>query len=156
MALNSQALIDAVASAVMQTGWFQHVNQHEPKTAPLSELNAAVWVARIGPARSSGLASTSSAVTMMVRIYLPLISGQSEQQFDAIDPTLMNATDAVMAVFSADFTLGGIVRSVDLIGGSDGTGLSADSGYLPTGDTLFRVMSITVPMVVNDVWTQAP
>ncbi len=45
-----------------------------------------------------------------MRLYTPMV----QEPEDAIDPNLMTALDALMAAYSADFTLGEIVREVDL------------------------------------------
>jgi hypothetical protein len=44
---------------------------------------------------------------------------------------------------------------VDLLG-QFGTPLSAQAGYVNQDGRLFRIMTITLPLVVNDVWGQAP
>lgn len=154
--INSKQLIDAVASHAMATGYFQHVNQHEPKSPPLGNLNAAVWVQTIAPA-SSGLVATSASVIMNVRIYSNLNAAQDALTADRIDPDIMDAVDALLVAYSGDFTLGGLLRNIDLIGGNaQGQGLRAEAGYLQVGDTLFRVMTITIPMIINDAWSQSP
>jgi hypothetical protein len=43
---------------------------------------------------------------------------------------------------------------VDLLG-SAGAPLSAQAGYLNQDGRLFRVMTLTLPIIVNDVWDQA-
>lgn len=151
MSLESGALVDALVSHAMTTGYFDRVNAHEPKNAPGYGLTAAVWNESGGPVQSSGAASTSAIVTFNVRIYTSMVS---EPQ-DAIDPNMMSATDALIAAYSADFTLDGLVRNVDLLG-SASPGLSWRAGYIDVGGTKFRVMTVTVPLIVNDVWEQVP
>lgn len=142
------AIVEAVVSHAAASGRFERVNQHEPKNAPGHGLTAAVWVQRLGPlALRSGLAATSALLLVNVRVYTNMIA---EPQ-DAIDPNLTAAVDALMAAYSADFTLDGLVAEVDLLG-QYGTPLAAEAGYLE----LFRVMTLTVPLVINDVWEQAP
>lgn len=153
--LNSQALIDALTTHAMTTGYFRHVNQHEPRSELLGDLNAAIWVQTIAPTQRSGLNITSASVIMNLRIYSNINKAQNNRMADQIDPEIMSAVDALMAAYAGDFTLGGLVRNVDLIGGdAAGQGLRAEAGYLQVGDTLFRVMTITIPMVVNDAWNQ--
>lgn len=72
----------------------------------------------------------------------------NQQPYDQIDPAVMNATSAVFAAFSGDFTLGGTVRNVDLMG------MKAQAGYVQQDGQTLRVMTITVPIVVNDLWEQ--
>lgn len=155
MALNTQAIVDQVASHAAATGHFERVNQHEPASSPGHGLTAAVWVSRIHPvARASGLAATSARLALLIRVY----SSDTQEPRDAIDPVMMDAVDALLAAYSGDFELGGQVRNVDLLG-AHGVGLSAEAGYQPvrteSGATVtYRVMTITLPLIINDVWAQ--
>ncbi|MEU0465020.1 hypothetical protein ABZ215_13535 [Amycolatopsis sp. NPDC006131] len=144
------ALIEALADHALRTGWFDRVNKHEPKNAPGHGLTSAIWVDRIEPIRGgSGLNSTSARFVVNVRIYQNALSDPP----DAIDPHLTAAVNELMLAYSGDFTLDGLVRDVDLLG-AHGIPLSAVAGYLTQDKTIYRVMTITVPLIVNDVWEQ--
>lgn len=150
MTLNTQAIVDAAQSHAMASGWFERVNGHEPKNAPGSGLSAAVWVQELRPSlRRSGLNRTSAVLTLNVRVYTSMLS---EPQ-DAIDPTVMNAVDALMAAYSGDFNLGDADRTVDLLG-SEGVPLSALAGYDQIDGKVYRIVTITLPVIVNDSWEQ--
>jgi len=152
MSLNTKAIIQAAESHAAALGHFERVNRHEPKNAPGNGLTAAIWVQRVAPlARASGLAATSALLTLNVRIYTSMLA---EPQ-DDIDPAAVDAVDALMNAYNGDFTLGGLVRNVDLLG-QYSSGLDAQAGYLEQDRKLFRVMTIALPLVVNDVWTQVP
>ncbi len=152
MSLDLQPLLDALVSHAAASGHFQRVNQHEPKSAPGNGLTAAIWFQTIGPAiGGSGLASTSPRVELRVRIYQNALM----QPQDAIDPMVTAATSALMTAYSGDFSLGGLVRQVDLLG-AYGTALSAQAGYLDVDGKKYRVVDVTVPLIVNDVFDQAP
>jgi hypothetical protein len=150
MALDIRTILDAVESHALASGYFAQVNGHEPKSPPTSGITCAVWVEQIGPARgSSGLTSTSARLTLFVRLYSSMV----QQPADAIDPDLMTALDALMAAYSGDFTLGGLIRHVDLLG-AYGDPLSARAGYLAEGGAEYRVLTITLPLIVSDLWEQ--
>lgn len=150
MALDIRTILDAVESHALASGFFQAVNGHEPKSAPQNGLTCAVWVEQIGPARGgSGLASTSTRLALFVRLYTPMMS----EPEDAIDPDMMTALDALLAAYSGDFELGGLIRQVDLLG-AYGDPLSARAGYLTTSGAEYRVMTITLPLIVSDLWEQ--
>jgi hypothetical protein len=152
MAINSQALIDALASHAMATGHFDQVNQHEPKSKPGRGLTCAVWIDRIEPARGrSGLTSTTARVTFNVRIYQNFI----KQPQDMIDPEVMEAADVLMEAYSGDFTLGGEAAFVDLMGASQGHPLFGQSGYINIDNHVYRVFTMVVPVIVNDAWPQS-
>jgi hypothetical protein len=148
--LGSQALVDKLVSVALITGRFDRVNAHEPKAPPGSGLSAAVWVQHVRPvAAASGLSSTSAVFMAMLRIY----SNMLQEPQDAIDPGVCDAADDLMSRFSGGFTLGGLVREVDLLG-EFGQPLAAQAGYITIQQTMFRCMDITLPLIVNDVWTQ--
>lgn len=144
------ALVAGIESIAMQTGLFRSVNFHEPKVAPAGGVSLSVWANSIEPiAGASGLASTSGYVVVQARAYGNMLSKPE----DDIDPRLMTAATTLLSAYSADFTLGGLVRNIDLLG-MYGTKLGAQAGYVTIGQTMFRIMTITVPCVVNDMWTQ--
>lgn len=150
--LNIAGIYDAVQGHLLRTGWFDRVAGHEPKNAPGNGLTAAVWLAKIQPdTKSSGLAATGGRITLSIRIYTPMLA---EPQ-DDIDLNLAQATHATMLALSGDLTLGGLVRAVDLLGMSSADGLSGEAGYLNQDQKLYRVMVITVPILINDLWEQA-
>jgi hypothetical protein len=152
VALETQAYIDALVSHAMTTGYFEKVNGHEPRSAPNTNLTAAVWFQNIKPfPEGSGLASTSIVMVMTVRLYTSAL----QEPLDMMDPTMTAAVDALLNAYTGDFTLDGMIRNIDLLG-ENGISLEAEAGYLDIDRTKFRVVDITVPMVINDVWTQNP
>lgn len=152
MAIDSQGIIDALASHAMASGYFDRVNTHEPKSKPARGLTCAIWVDRIEPARGrSGLAATDARVTMNVRVYTNML--QNPQ--DMIDPSVMEAMDKLFAAYSGDFDLGDEDRFIDLLGMTQGHPLFCQSGYINIDNMVFRVLTATVPVIVSNAWTQA-
>lgn len=152
MTLNLTGITDALASHALSSGWFDAVNSHEPKSAPnTAGLTAAVWVQNVGPASgASGLSVTTIRLEMLVRVYTSMTTDPP----DMIDPAVVGAVDALLQAYSGDFTLGGLIRNVDLLG-RHGRPLGARAGYLELDHVVFRVMDVTVPVIVNDVYDQA-
>lgn len=151
MALATADIIAQVASHAQTLGVFEQVRQHEPKNAPGLGLNVAVWVDRMGPVPArSGLASTTCLIVLNVRVYNPM----TEEPQDGIDPKVLAAVDALMAAYSADFDLGGTVEQVDLLG-AYGPALEARAGYLTQDQKVYRVMVLTVGLIVDDLWAQS-
>lgn len=142
-------ILDRMVSHAMSLGVFQRVNTHEATTPTGTGLQASLWVDMLQPVASSGLDSTSIRAVFNLRIYTQM----QQDPLDALDPELVNALDLLMGAYTGDFTLGGAVRQVDLLGAT-GPGLEARAGYLNIDGTLHRVVTITVPLIVNDVWTQ--
>lgn len=152
MALNLLPITQALQSHALASGWFDRVDGHEPKNAPGKGLSAAVWLQKLDavPARS-GLAVSSARVEMSIRVSTPMLTDPE----DAIDPELLSAVDALLTAYSSDFQLGGLITAVDLLG-AYGTPLGARAGYLTQDQTPYRVMTITLPLILDDQWTQAP
>lgn len=143
-------LIDKLVSHAMSLGIFEKVNTHEPKSAPGRGLNCAIWIQTIEPVpRMSGLASTSGRLEFRTRLYMPM----SREPEDDIDPAMITALDTLMDAYSGDFDLGESVVGIDLLG-AWGTPLSAQAGYLPQDNRMYRVLDITLPVILADVWDQ--
>lgn len=151
MALDINGILDALASHALSTGFFSSVNEHESKQAPPEAITASIWVERISPVKTSGLANTSIRLQVEVRLY----SGTLSEPYDDIDPNLTKALDALMRAYVNDFTLGGLIRHVDLFG-AYGPALDARTGFINMDGKEFRVFSINVPLIVDDLWVQAP
>lgn len=150
MALDIDTLMSELISHAQSLSVFDEVNGHEPKSAPGRGVTAAVWVQDVMPLRSSGLASTSVRLELMWRLYSPMIS----EAPDAIDPNMIKALDALCGAYSGDFQLDGAVRQIDLLG-AHGDPMRARAGYLNQDGRLYRVIDLTVPLVINDLWEQS-
>ncbi len=148
--MNTLGFFQAIESHLLKLGRFDQVNRHEPKNAPGNNMVASVIAGPQGPANSSGLATTTARVEFTIRIYVNMMA----QPLDGTDPALISATDFLINAYSGDFTLGGTIMGIDLLGMA-GAPLEARPGYINQDNTLYRVMDITVPLLVADAWTQA-
>lgn len=147
----SQEIVDVIASHAKATGLFDRSLKHEPKSKPARGLTFACWVDRIEPARGrSGLRYTDVRVVMKARIYTAML--QNPQ--DAIDPNLMNAVDVLLKAYTGDFGLGADDRFIDLLGITQGHPLFGESGYINIDNMVFRVFTITVPVICENAWEQ--
>ena len=151
MTINSVAIFAALESHALASGLFERVNGHEAVSAPGNGLSLAFWFSGLDPVPGgSGLAATTGRITFTARVYSPA----SQEPQDGIDPGILGAADAMLAAYSGDFTLGGLIRDVDLLGES-GLSLSARPGWLDMGEAKYRTVDITIPMILSDIWTQA-
>jgi hypothetical protein len=151
--IDSAVIVDAVASHALALGLFESVNRAEPTGEPSrAGITAAVWVQAIAPyPAASGLRLTSARLQLSIRLYrrAEVLPG------DEIDPDMLRAVDRLIAAYSRSFTLGGAVRNVDLLGAA-GTPLSAEAGWVEFGSTSYRVMTVTLPLILSNVWEQVP
>lgn len=144
------SIFSAARDHLLTTGYFERVNGHEAKNAPINGLSADVIITSMKPIpMRSGLAATSALVSMEARMYIPALY---EPQ-DDIDPRLITAADAVFNSISDNYTLNGAVAEVDLLG-EYGNGMNGRMGYVETNQILYRTFTFTFDCVVNDVWTQ--
>lgn len=151
--LDLAAYRSAATSHAQALGMFGQVLGHEPVSAPGTGLTYAVWVGPVRPvAARSGLDAVSARLELRGRVFLPA----DTEPMDDVDVTVTNAVSALMGAYCGDFTLGGTVAEVDLLG-AYGAPLSSDTGYtsFPGGAT-YRVATLTIPLIINDAWTEAP
>jgi len=147
-----RSLFDQVVSHAMTLGVFDKCNTHEPKNAPGNGLSCFIWADSIEPLpAASGLAATSGRVAFHVRV----MSNMTQEPQDDIDPQILTAVTTLLGEYSGHFTLGGTVRDVDLLG-EHGEPLKAQAGYLDIDRRLYRVMVITLPIIISDLWVQQP
>lgn len=146
------AIRSALTSIAKTLGVFDKVGDHEPKNSPGTGLSCVVFGASIEPlGAASGLRATSGRVEFRARIY-----GLADKQpLRGVDPDVFGAACDLIAAWSADFELGGLIRNLDLLG-QHGAPLGAEPGYLEQDGTFYRVMDLTVPCIVNDFWDQVP
>src|SRR6188474_2379340 len=114
MDLNIPLILGAVRSHCMATGMFDKVSGYEPKTTPApTGLAAGVWLGSIAPvARYSGLAVTSAAIGIVIRLY----TTAQREPADATEPLMGNAINVLMTRLMADLELDGTVTSLDVFG----------------------------------------
>jgi hypothetical protein len=150
MVIQIQPVFDALTSHAQSLGIFDRVGTHEPKNGPGHGLTCGIWADRVSAALAqSGLNRTTAYIVFNLRIYSEFLA---EPQ-DLIDPEITAAVDVLFAAYSGDFTLGGLVRNVDILG-SQGLPLSANAGYLNVDGKIYRVMTILLPVIINDIWDQ--
>jgi hypothetical protein len=149
--LNLSTYRDVLTSHAQATGLFGQVLGHEPISAPGSGLTAAFWVSRIGPVPTgSGLRSTTARLEVMATLLEPA----DTEPADGVDVDMVGAVDALLTAYSGDFEAGGNVRMIDLLG-AYGTPLSAVFGYTRfAGGTTYRAATLTIPLIINEVWGQ--
>lgn len=143
----------AALSHAQALGLFEQVIGHEPVSAPGSGLTYAMWVGPVKPVPArSGLDAVSARLELRGRVFLPA----DTEPMDDVDVTVTGAVSALMGAYCGDFTLGGTVAEIDLLG-AYGTPLSSDPGYTSFGGgTTYRVATLTIPLIVNDAWQEAP
>jgi hypothetical protein len=145
----ARALFDKVASHAATLGLFDKVATHEPKNAPGNGLTLSINLDKVEPIQDSGLTATSIKVVFKVRIWNNML----QEPQDDIDPNQLAAMATLMSRYTANFTLLGTAREIDLLG-QHGDSLSAQAGYIEIDKRIMRVIDISLPVIVDDAWTQ--
>lgn len=151
MALNIQGILDVMVSHALGTGLFEAVNQYESKQSPSNGITASIWVDRVTPVKTSSLMNTSVRIELTLRMYAATLL----EPYDDIDPNLTTALDTLMRAYCGDFEVGGQARHIDIFG-AYGSALESRSGYINLDGKEFRVFSIRIPLIVDDLWSQSP
>ena len=143
----AKALIEAVKSHAQTLGVFDRVTIHAPENAPGSGLSCWFTLGDVVPVQSSGLGAVSIEVTLTAHI----VTSMLQKPMGAVEWNMLGAVSLLMNAYAGDFNLGGLVRDVNIF-----AGLKADLGYLDFQEKSFRIAEITIPLVVNDAWVEAP
>lgn len=149
MAIGIADLLSRLGSHAQATGLFETVLLHEPKQAPRGPT-AAIWVDAVEPIRMrSGLDKVSVVISFNVRLYANML----QEPQDDIDRDLVIALDTLLNAYVGEFELGNENRTIDVFA-SAGVRMISELGYLEHNQTMFRVAVITLPVLINDVWTE--
>lgn len=143
-AAQAQALFTAIQSYAEQLGVFQAAETADPRNAPGNRLFCSITLGPIRPVTSSGLASVSGQVTLLVRVW----SSELQKPYESVDPEVLAVVCALMGQFAGGFTLGGTVRDVDLFS------MTAQPAYVDFEGKPFRVVEISVGIVINDMFAE--
>jgi len=152
---NSQAILTLFAnlkSQASKSGLFDgKVLGHEPKSAPGTGFSYALWLGPITPVPNlSGLNSTAGRVVVNSRIMTPFLQKSEDQ----IETDMMRRVLEMIGFYSGEFTVGGLAMFVDLLG-AHGVPLEVTQvGYLNMDDAYYRVADLTIPVMIDALWTQ--
>ena len=143
-AAQASALFTAIQSMAQELGIFEATETHDPWNAPGNRLFCSITLGPVKPVTSSGLASVSGQVTLLVRVW----SSALQRPLNKIDPEVLSAVCSLMGAFAGGFTLGGTVRDVDLFG------MTANPAYVDFEGKPFRTVEIQLPIVINDMFSE--
>lgn len=152
MSLAVDQIIPALRDHAQQLGVFETVQGHEAKVSPGTGVHCEIFGGGFGLVPSkSGLDSVSLRLTFRIRLRTSWL----QQPADDVDSRLLKCLDPLMASYIAGFTLGGLVESLDILGAGGGGSVQGQFGYLDQGDGKYRTVEFQLPLLVDDLWTEA-
>jgi hypothetical protein len=154
MAFNIKATLDAISSHIARTGYVNDVRIGEPVSPPdaIEKMHAAIYMASAGVV-SLTLSTTIEVHSVVVRLYRRAAFGQGDDA-GQVEAEMALAVSQVTSNLVGEFDLGATMRNID-IAGQYGQALSATWGYITIGNTVFRTVDLTVPLVVDESATQS-
>jgi hypothetical protein len=148
--IDVSAIMDAIASMAKQIGAFERVQLHEPKTSVPSGLSAALWFQSATTIQElSSLAKTAIRVEIVFRLFQNMLM----EPADLIDPEMTRVVNLMFNALHGGFTLGGLITQVDVLG-SHGPPLRSEAGYINQSGHLMRSISIYIPCVIANAYSQ--
>lgn len=152
MTLDTRAVQKALVTHAKELGVFQDSQAHAPMSPPTASVTCYWWLLELRtiPGRS-GLNTVSALVVFNAQ----LLTNMKQQPYDGIDEKLMHAGDKLINSLAGGFQLGGQVEQVDLLGAYS-TGVTGAFAWTQIGDAYYRAMNVTVPLVLDDLWTEVP
>jgi hypothetical protein len=146
------ALRQALTTQASASGLFTRVIGHEPKSPPGNGFSYCIWLGPVtSVGRVSGLGASAGRVEWTARIMTPFL----QKSEDEIETDLMRRILQMIGLYSADITIGATVMEIDLLG-AYGTGLQTSAiGYLEISGSHYRVAELTIPVIIDNLWTQA-
>jgi hypothetical protein len=146
--IDCKGILDALSTFAMNSGYFELVINHEPRSTPQLEdqFVLSLTSGSLMPVQASGLNSISYRWQIDGRIY----ANADSEPADSIDPALVTAATSFLTSLAGGFSLGERLRMIDFYG-AHGEQLTAQPGYYTYGDETFRTMDIVIPLILNDV-----
>ena len=150
MTFDPTAIMSKLVTIAQASGRFFKVNEFEPRGQPSNGLTLSLISGPKVPIQSSGLTKASIRWQIDGRVYSPMRPEPKD-----VDAKLTAAAAGYMEALCGQYTLGGLVRCIDVFG-SDGEGLNSTPGYLEQDSKLYRVEQIMIPLLINEAWTLTP
>ena len=154
MAFNIKTTLDVVSSHISRSGYVNDVRIGEPVAPPDAtyKMHAAIYMASAGVVGLT-LSNTVEVHLVTVRLYRRAAFGQGDDA-GQVEAEVALAVSQISSNLIGEFDLGGTTRNID-VAGQYGQGLTATWGYVTLGQTVFRTVDLSVPLVIDDSATQA-
>lgn len=143
MAFDITNTLRKVESFLAGSGYFSNTGIGEPSSPP-DQLSAHIWMTSVDTPEIPLDGGDIQHHVVMVRIYKPAFEDPTED----IELELSNTLSQLLSDILGDADLGATVRHVDA-GGIYGTTLAAQWGHLDQNGRIYRVVDVSLPLVVD-------
>jgi hypothetical protein len=153
MAFDIASTLHAMETYVQKLGLFQTVQIGEPKQSLSQGLHAAIYMQSVGINLVYAGGDTRENHVVTLRVYQDMLAERSDPQLN-LESDMASVLSKVMEGMLGDTDLESTVMSIDAAG-IDGASMSANFGYTDVGGSMYRVIDVTVPLIVNGSATLA-
>ena len=137
--------LQEIQSYLAASGEFVTVELGEPEAVARGDgLTAAIWVSGTRIALTT-LTKVTKVYDANIRVYRDMLGEPTE----GIEIGLAKVVQDIASDLLGDYDLGATVRDIDACG-QYGTPLRAEWGHDVVAGVVFRVVDMTIPIVVND------
>jgi hypothetical protein len=147
MAFDIGNTLHAIETYVQKLGLFQSVAIGEPKSPPGQGFHAALWMQSVAISMIYAGGETRENHVIALRVYRDMLAEQTDPQLN-LESEMASVLSKLMESLLGDTDLESTVMSIDAAG-MDGSSMSATFGYTDVGGSMYRVVDINIPMIVN-------
>ena len=138
--------LDRIVTYLQGDGGISSAQAGDPKAPPVGVTRVfASVIMRSTSIVALTLNGTIELHVILIRLYRDMLAEPQK----SIEIDLATAAQRIQADIAGEYDLGGSIRSVD-VGGSYGEPLRTDWGYVTISNTMYRIVDITVPLLVDD------
>ena len=143
MAFDITSTLRKVESFLAGSGYFTDTGIGEPASPP-DQLAAFLWMTSVSTPEVPLDGGDVQIQVVTLRIYQPAFESPPED----IEIELSNTLSQLLSDILGDADLGASIRHVDA-GGIYGNNLSAEWGHLDQNGRIYRIVDLTLPLVVD-------
>tara|TARA_R110000751_G_scaffold260263_2_gene359590 strand:- start:212 stop:685 length:474 start_codon:yes stop_codon:yes gene_type:complete len=147
MAFDIGNTLHAIETYILKLGLFQAVIIGEPKSPPGQGFYAAIWMQSVAISMIYAGGDTRESHVVTLRVYRDMLAENSEPALN-LESEMASLLSKLMESLLGDTDLESTVMSIDAAG-MDGSPMSAAFGYVDIGGTMYRIVDISIPMIVN-------
>ena len=147
MAFEIKDTLHAVETYVQNLGLFSSVQIGEPKQATGQGLHVALYMESVSIVMIYVGGETRESHVVQLRVYKDMLAEYPDPQ-NNLESELASVVSKLMSNLLGDTDLESSIMSIDA-GGMDGASMTATYGYVSVGGQMYRVVDISIPLIVN-------